>query len=94
MALKKSDPTDEQITIQQLDRLQQAAVQSGVTFAVEERISPICAAVLLHVASMKTPPLRGVVTPYGFSLHLADVTRMTGPEKQKLRDLREIMQRV
>lgn len=94
MARMKLNPTLETLHDQELDRLQQAAVQCGMTFAVTERTTSTCAAVTLHVASMKTPALHGVVTPFGFSLNLADVTRMTGPEKQKLRDLRELMQRV
>jgi len=77
-----------------LQKVQTAATQCGLTFAVRDRTTPLLTAVALQAPSMKTPPLFGVVTPYGFSLNLADVTRMTGPEKNKLRDLREVMQRV
>lgn len=92
MAPKKTDL--ERAHDEALSRLQDAATQCGLTFAVRDRTTTTLTAVTLHVSSMKTPPLYGVVTPYGFSLNLADLTRLTGPEKNKLRDVREVMQRV
>ena len=94
MAVQKKNPTLEARHDAELMRVQDAAVQCGLTFVVRERTTPTLTAVTLQVVSMKSPPLYGIVTPYGFSLNLQDLMRITGPEKNKLRDVFTIMQRV
>ncbi len=83
----------EQAHDQHLARLQDAALVNGLTFALRDQTTNTITAVTLQLPTQKTPPLYGVVTPHGFSLNLQDLTRLTGPEKNKLRDLFTTMQR-
>ncbi len=93
MASKKSSDL-EAAHNQALQRLEEAALQCGLTFSIRERTTTTLTAVTLQLPSMKTVPLFGVVTPFGFSLNLQDLMRITGPEKNKLKDAFTVMQRV
>ena len=94
MPVRKADPSLDARHDAELQRLQDAAMQCGLTFIVRERVTSTITAVSVQSASMKTPPLYGVVTPFGFALNLQDLMRITGPEKNKLKDVFTVMQRV
>lgn len=71
-----------------------ACLQCGLTFAVLERVTPVLTLVAFKLSSGRTPDIHGVITPVGFSVNLADVARLTGPEKNKLKDVKTVVERM
>lgn len=79
---------------EQLQRVQDACAACGLTFAIRERYSPSVTAVTIQLPSQRTPAIYGVVTAFGLSINLQDMTRITGPEKNKLKDVFTYLTRV
>lgn len=79
---------------EQMQRFADACTACGLTFAVRDNSIPNITAVSLRLLNQRSPDIYGVITPYGFSLNLQDLTRITGPEKTKLRDVFTYLTRV